>query len=211
VGVVRDIKHMGLGAEEGPVLYTAYAQKTQDWLAWMALAIRTTSNPLDYVGSVRARIRSIDLDQPVSDIATLEQSLANSTAMPRFSAGLVAGISALALVMAVIGVYGVLAWSIAQRTQEIGIRLALGASPNQIVGHLLGRGLVRVSFGICAGIFGALALTRLLASMLFGVHAYDPATFVAVAITLLGAAAIALWMPARRVMRVDPTVALRFD
>jgi ABC-type antimicrobial peptide transport system permease subunit len=113
--------------------------------------------------------------------------------------------------MAVIGVYGVLAWSIAQRTQEIGIRLALGASPNQIVGHLLGRGLVRVSFGICAGTLGALALTRLLASMLFGVHPYDPATFVAVALTLLGAAAIALWMPARRVMRVDPTVALRFD
>ena len=136
-GVVADIKHMGLKADEGPVVYIPYAQKTQDWLAWTTLLVRTAGEPMDFVPSVRNAIRSIDKNQPVAEIGTLEESLARSTAMPRFTTFVIGAVSGFALLIAVVGVYGLLAYTVAQRMPELGIRSALGASPLQLSWLLL--------------------------------------------------------------------------
>jgi len=210
-GVVADIKHLGLAADEGPVIYIPYAQKSWEFLAWTTLVVRTTGDPMNYVNSVRTQIHGIDKDQPVADVSTLEQSLARSTAVPLLTTSALSAISLLAAIMAVIGVYGVFAYALAQRVSEISIRLALGASARQLLWMLLRQGMLRVSIGIGTGLAGAWALTRFLASMLFGVQPHDAATFAAVAAVLLLAALIAGTLSARRVLRIDPASALRAD
>ena len=121
-GVVPDIKHMGLKADEGPVVYIPYAQKTQDWLAWTTLLVRTAGEPMDFVPAVRNAIRGLDKNQPVAEIGTLEESLSRSTAMPRFTTFVIGVVSGFALLIAVVGVYGLLAYTVAQRMPELGIR-----------------------------------------------------------------------------------------
>ena len=187
-GVVADTKHLGLAAEEGPVVYIPYAQKQWEFLSWATLVIRTSGDPSSFINMVRSQILSIDKDQPVSEIATLEQGLSRSTAAPRVTTWIIGGVSLLALIIALVGVYGVLAYSAAQRAPEIGIRLALGASPRQLLWMLLRQGMLRVGAGIAVGVAGAWALTRFLASLLFGVRPHDPATFAAVAALLTMAA-----------------------
>jgi putative ABC transport system permease protein len=211
VGVVHDIKHMGLKADEGPVVYIPYAQKTQDWLAWTTLLVRTPGEPLDFVPGIRNAIRGVDKNQPVGDIGTLEESLSRSTAMPRFTTFVIGAVSGFALLIAVVGVYGLLAYTVARRMPELGIRLTLGASPPQVSCMLLRQAMVRVFAGVTGGLLGAWWLARWLESLLFGVRPHDPATFVGVAGLLILASLAAVLPPARRAMKIDPATALRAE
>ncbi len=211
VGVVPDIKHMGLKADEGPVVYIPYAQKTQDWLAWTTLLVRTTGEPMDFVAAVRNAIHGVDKNQPVAEIGTLDGWLSRSTAMPRFTTIVVGGVSALALLIAVMGVYGLLAYTVAQRMPELAIRSALGASPLQMSWLLLRQAMVRVLAGVAGGLLAAWWLARWLESLLFGVRPHDPAIFAGVAGLLVLASLAAVLAPARRATKVDPMVALRYE
>jgi putative ABC transport system permease protein len=209
--VVPDIKHMGLKADEGPVVYIPYAQKTQDWLAWTTLLVRTTGEPMDFVAAVRNAIHGVDKNQPVAEIGTLDGWLSRSTAMPRFTTIVVGGVSALALLIAVMGVYGLLAYTVAQRMPELAIRSALGASPLQMSWLLLRQAMVRVLAGVAGGLLAAWWLARWLESLLFGVRPHDPAIFAGVAGLLVLASLAAVLAPARRATKVDPMVALRYE
>jgi putative ABC transport system permease protein len=151
-GLVPDVKHMGLKEEEGPVVYIPYAQKSQDWLAWTTLVIRTSGEPTSLVPAVRSVIRDLDGSQPVSEISTLEEVLAKATAVPRFSASISSVMAGLALLIAVIGVYGLLAYTIAQRFSELSIRLALGASPVNVSLLLIRQSMLRVLAGVAVGL-----------------------------------------------------------
>jgi putative ABC transport system permease protein len=211
VGVVPDIKHMGLKADEGPVVYIPYAQKTQEWLAWTTLLARTAGEPMDFAPSVRNTIRSLDKNQPIAEIGTIEDTLSRSVAMPRLSTFVIGLVSGLAFLIAIVGVYGLLAYTVAQRTPELGIRLALGASALQLAWLLLRQALVRVFAGVAGGLLGAWWLARLLESLLFGVRPHDPATFAGVAGLVVLASLAAVLAPAQRVMNIDPMVALRYE
>ncbi len=210
-GVVPDIKHMGLKADEGAVVYTPYAQKSQDWLAWTTLLVRTSGEPLSYVPAVRNVIHGIDKNQPLAEIGTLEESLALSTAMPRFTTSIIGVVAGFALLIAVLGVYGLLAYTVAQRMPELGIRLTLGASPIQVSGLLLRQAMTRVLAGVAGGLLGAWWLARGLDSLLFGVRPHDVATFATVAGVLVLASFAAVLGPARRAMKIDPSMALRAE
>ena len=210
-GVVADIKHMGLKAEEGPVVYIPYAQKTQDWLAWTTLLIRTAGEPMAFVPAVRSAIRGVDKNQPLAEIGTLDEVLARSTAMPRITAGVIGVVSGLALLIAVVGVYGLLAYTVAQRIPEFGIRLTLGASPRDVWWLLLRQAMRQVVAGVAGGLAAAWYLGRWLESQLFGVQPHDPAIFGAVAALLVAASLAAVLAPARRATRIDPMTALRAD
>jgi len=211
VGVVPDIKHMGLKDDEGPVVYIPYAQKTQDWLAWTTLLVRTAGEPMDFVPVVRKAIRGLDKNQPVAEIGTLEETLSRSIAVPRFTTFILGAVSGFALLIAVVGVYGLVAYTVAQRMPEFGIRLTLGASPLLVSWLLLRQAMVRVLAGIAGGLLGAWWLAQWLESLLFGVRPHDPATFVGVAGILVLASLTAVLVPARRAMKIDPTTALRAE
>ena len=211
VGVVPDIKHMGLKADEGPVVYLPYAQKTQDWLAWTTLLVRTAGEPMDFVPAVRNAIRSVDKNQPVAEIGTLEEWLSGSTAVPRFTTFVIGAVSGFALLIAVVGVYGLLAYTVAQRMPELGIRSALGASPVQLSWLLLRQAMMRVLTVVAGGLIGAWWLARWLESLLFGVRPHDPATFAGVAGFLILVSLGAVLVPTRRAMKIDPATALRAE
>jgi putative ABC transport system permease protein len=208
-GVVPDVKHMGLKAEEGPVVYVPYAQKTQDWLAWTTLMVRTAAEPMDFVSAVRSAIRGLDKNQPVARVDTFEQLLTRSTAMPRFTTAVIGTVSALALLIALVGVYGLLAYTIAQRMPELGIRVALGASPLQISWLLFRQAMIRVLVGVAGGLLGAWWLARWIESLLFAVRPHDPVIFAGVAFILVLAALGAVVAPTRRALNIDATAALR--
>ena len=210
-GVVPDIKHMGLKADEGAVVYTPYAQKSQDWLAWTTLLVRTSGEPLSFVPAVRNVIHGIDKNQPLAEIGTLEESLALSTAMPRFTTSIIGVVSGFALLIAVVGVYGLLAYTVAQRMPELGIRLTLGASPGQVSWLLLRQAMTRVLAGVAGGLLGAWWLARGLESLLFRVRPHDAATFAGAAGVLVLASLAAVLVPARRAMKIDPSMALRAE
>ena len=211
IGVAADIKHMGLQAEEGPVVYVPYDQKTQDWLAWTTLLVRTAGEPLNAVPAVRAAIRELNKDQPIAEIGTVAESLSRSTAMPRLTTFVLGGVSAFALVIAVVGVYGLLAYTVARRMPELGIRLTLGASPFQVSALLVRQTLLRVLAGLAGGLIAAWWMSRWLESLLFGVRPHDPAIFAGVAGFLLAASLAAVLSPIRRAMSIDPATALRTE
>jgi len=175
------------------------------------LVVRTSGAPLDFVRAVRGAVRQADKTQPVAEISTLDDVLARSTAIPRLSAATLAVLSGLALLIAVIGVYGLLTYTITQRFPEIAIRLALGAAPGHLASLLLRQAMLRVTMGVAAGLMCAGFLTRYLQSLLFGVHPNDPGIFAAVAIGLLISSFCALVYPALRVLKIDPAHALRTD
>jgi len=210
-GVVPDVKHLGLKAQEGPVVYIPYAQKTQDWLAWTTLLLRTTGEPLDLVPAARAMIRSLDRNQPIGAIGTLDQTLKRSTAVPRFTAAVTGAVSGLALLIALMGVYGLLTYTVAQRTPELGIRLALGASPARMSWLLLRQAVLRSLAGMAAGLAAAWWLSRGMASLLFEVRPHDPVTFAGVAVALTIASLAAVVWPVRRAAKIDPMAALRAE
>jgi predicted permease len=217
VGVVRHVEHLSL---EGRTANTAefYFNFDQTPLATLPryvrrvnLLVRTTVEPLSLAGPVRNQISALDKDQAVFNVRTMEQALAQSVAARRFSMILLAVFALLALTLAAVGIYGVISYSVAQRTREVGIRMALGANTIDVLNLVVRDGLKLVLIGVVVGLAGALLLTRLMTTLLFGVTATDALTYVTVALTLIIVALLACWIPARRATKVDPLIALRFE
>ncbi|HKV64141.1 MAG TPA: ABC transporter permease [Candidatus Acidoferrum sp.] len=208
VGVVGDVKTNGLDAEVGPMIYWSYAQFGQ---IFNAMVVRTDGDPLRLTAAVKDRIWSVDRDQPVSRIQTTEQILSDSVARRRLYVVLLGVFASVALFLAAAGIYGVVSYSVTQRTREIGIRVALGAERADVLWIIIAKAARLALAGELLGIFLALGLTRLMASLLFGISAADPLTFAGVAILLNLVALAACYIPARRAMRVDPMVALRYE
>ena len=208
VGVVQDVKQAGLDAPRTMQLYVPHAQNRS---GFMALVVRTGSGPLNYAAEVRQQISAMDKDLAVSDISSMEQVLSASVAARRFSTVLLGLFGGLGLLLASVGVYGILSYTVAQRTPEIGIRMALGAAQWDVLSLVVGQGLRLAVSGMVVGIVGALLLTRLMSSLLFEVSPSDPLTFVAVAVLLGAVAFLASYIPARRAAKVDPIVALRYE
>ena len=210
VGVVGDVRHWGLESEPVPEHFVLHRQRP-DFSRGMTIVVRGRADPdavPALVGAVRQRIRAQDPSVPV-EMGTLAQRLDRSLAERRFSMSVLGGFGAVALLMAAVGVYGVFSFSVARRRREMAVRMALGAERGKVVGLVLGGALRVAVAGAAIGVVGALALTRLMESMLFGVKPTDPPTFVAVSALLLAVAALAAWVPARRASRVDPMEALR--
>jgi len=208
VGVVGNIHHEGLSQETEAEFYVPYFQSPGDSVQ---LAVRSAADPDSIVSAVRAQIRDVDPDQPLYHVATLQQVLSESLAPRRFNMLLLGIFAGIALPLATVGIYGVMAFSVTQRTHEIGIRMALGAQKGDVLRMVVGQGLKLALIGVAIGIAGALALTRFLSSLLYGVKPTDPLTFVAVSLILTAVALLASYMPARRATKVDPMVALRYE
>ena len=204
--VVGDVHHMSLAAPPEPEFYAPYWQLP---VPAMTLVVRTTADPLRAAPAVRAAVAELDRNQPVSKLAALAQRVDQSISSRRFAVILLGVFAATALALAAVGIYGVVSFSVARRTQEIGIRIALGAPPRRVLGEVLLRAGLLAVCGVALGTAGALALTRTLRSLLYGVSATDPATFVGVAVLLVAVTLAAGYLPARRAAAVDPIVALR--
>ncbi len=212
VGVVEDVKQLGMADKRGGAIYQPLTQVTRTgWASHIAFVVRTTSDPEALASTMRTVVRDVDRDQPVQTVATMADLIAFSTAEQRFQTRLLGAFAMLALVLAAVGIYGVLAYSVTERTQEIGIRMALGAERGDVLRMVLRRTLVLAGLGVVIGAVAALGVTRVLAKFLFEVKPSDPATFLAVAVLLSGVALGAGWIPARRATRVDPMVALRHE
>ena len=209
VGVVKDVKHnQSLSRDYEPEYYMPHAQIP---LGSMSLVLRASNDPRGLAGAIQREVQALDKDIPVYRIKTLEQYLGVAVAQPKFNALLLALFAGLALLLTAIGLYGVMAYSVIQRTQEIGIRIALGAQTGNVLKMVLRQGLKLTAIGLALGLAAAYALTRYMQSMLFGVKATDPATFAAIALLLIAVAIVACWIPARRATKVDPMVALRSE
>jgi putative ABC transport system permease protein len=204
VGVVGNVHQFGLDA--GPT-YDAYF--VGGWPSH--LLVRTASDPAAIANAVTSIVHEVDPSVPVNEVTTLGGLLSRSLSPRRFALVLIGVLAGLALVLSAVGIYGVMSYTVGQRTQEIGVRMALGAQPKNMLALVLGRGAGLALVGIFAGTLGALALTRFLSSLLFGVAPKDPLTFAGVALLLFGVALAACYVPARRAMRVDPMVALRYE
>jgi predicted permease len=208
VGVVGDVRQLSLDQAAPPILYFPYAQFP---LPFTDLAIRSDAPQSTIVSLVRARLREIDPDMPLGTVTPLEDVLGLAVAQPRFRAFLVSAFAFVAVVLAAVGVFGLISQSVTQRTREIGIRVALGARPQQVLGALMREGLLLAAIGTAIGLAGALAAARLLSTFLYGVRATDPVTLGGVALVLMAVAALATYVPARRALRVDPIEALRAE
>jgi putative ABC transport system permease protein len=211
VGVVPDVRHISLREETPPEIFVIDTQKQWPSMLNMRVALRTKVDPASMTESVRLAIHSGDADLPLAKIATLTTLVNDSLSQPRFAMLLLAAFSLLALLLASIGMYGVISYSVAQRIQEIGIRMALGAKRRNVYGMVLGQGVRLAGLGIAIGLLVALGITRLMSSFLYGVQSTDPFTFAAVSLLLLATALLACYLPARRASRVDPMVALRHE
>jgi predicted lysophospholipase L1 biosynthesis ABC-type transport system permease subunit len=208
VGVVGDSTYAELGEASLPVAYLPVAQQYE---SGMTLYLRASVPPASLIAGLRREIQGLEPNLPVADIKTLTDTIGTSLYGARMGAWLLAGFGGLALLLAAIGIYGVLSFSIARRTREMGIRLALGAATNQVFLLVVRDGMTLVGLGAVLGLFGGFAAARSLASLLYGVPASDPATFAGAATLLTAVALIACIIPARRAMRVNPTTALRSD
>jgi len=206
VGVAKNVKSLGLQGDERPTLYLSYLKQPN-----MTLVVRAASDPMSLVGAVRGAVQTVDPEQPVYNITTMSDRLAAQGAQPRFRTLLLGLFAALAVTMAGVGVYGVMATAVAQRTREIGIRVALGAQASDVLRLIIGQGLKLALIGVALGLAGAFALTRLLADLLFDVKPTDPATFAVVPLLLVAVALLASYLPARRAAKVDPITALRSE
>jgi putative ABC transport system permease protein len=208
VGVVGDVKRDGLAAPSKPEMYVPFVQDPW-WAAYLGL--RTSGDPAALSGILRDEVRALAPTLPVEAVQPMTQIVRDSVAQPRFQTTLIGLFAAAALGLAVIGIYGVLSYSVGRRTREVGIRLALGASPGDVLRLILRQGLALTGVGLAAGLFGALLLTRSLSGLLFDVGRLDVATYASVVLVLLAAGLAACWFPARRAVRVDPVRALRYE
>ncbi len=197
-----------LGRKPGPMMYVPFAQAP---LYGGEVVVRTSLGASSVAAGIRQATHAIDKDLPVTDIESFPEALGESISQERFRTYLLGSFSAIALVLAAIGIFGVISYSASQRTHEIGIRMALGAQRRDVLLLILGQGAKLALFGLGLGVVVAFLLTRLMTSLLYGVSATDPVTFSAVTIVLLGVALLACYIPARRAMRVDPMVALRYE
>jgi len=208
VGVVKSVRHMALNEEPRSEVYIPFAQHP---LAFMTLVARTDGAPLGYVAAVRSQVQAIDKDQPISNVRTMEERLASTVSQRRFNLILLAIFACLALSLAAIGIYGVMSYLVAQRTHEIGVRMALGAQTGDVLRLVIRQGMALTLTGVLIGLITAFGLTRLLRNLLFDLSATDPLTFFVTALLLALVALLACYLPARRATKVDPLVALRCD
>jgi putative ABC transport system permease protein len=208
VGIAADVHRRGLEDEPIPEFYRPHAQ-----MAWpaMSVLVRTAGRPEQLIGPLQREVWALDSRLAVTDVSTARELLARSVATPRLRMTLLSAFAATAALLAMIGVYGVMALTVAQRTQEIGVRMALGAGRSRVIGEVLTRGFRVTALGIALGIGGSVVATRVLATMLFGVSAHDPLTYTAVTGSLILVAAMACYLPARRASHVDPVEAIRAE
>jgi putative ABC transport system permease protein len=208
VGIIADVKQLGLDSSAKPEVYFPYLQVAAPE---MSLVVRTASNPLSLAAAVKSQIQMIDKDLPIDDAKTMQQLLAESISGRRFNMLLLTLFAVVALVLAIVGIYGVMSYMVTQRTHEIGIRVAVGAQPRDVFRMVIGQGMILAILGVVFGLVGAFVLTRLMTTMLFGVEPTDSATFVSIAVLLTGVALVACYIPGRRATKVDPLVALRYE
>ena len=208
MGVVANVKDEALNAELQPEMYMSYLQAPS---STMYLAIRTASDPGSLASAVRSAIRAVDKDQPIFDVGPMEDLVSESISQPRFNMILLSIFAGLALVLAMTGIYAMISHWASQRAHEIGVRMALGARPLDVLKLVMGQGMFLTLMGVTVGLFGAFGVTRLLSSLLYGVTPADPLTFILVSVLLTAIALVACYIPARRAMRVDPMVALRWE
>jgi putative ABC transport system permease protein len=207
IGVVGDIRHRSLQNQPFPAMYFPILDESTR----MNLVIRTQNDPLSIVGAVRQEVKALDPDQPISAVKRMSDWVDSSVSSQRYSTTLLSAFAALAMILAATGIYGVMSYTVAQRTHEIGVRMALGARRRDVLKLVVRHGMLLTLVGVIIGVTGALGLTRVMASLLFGVTAKDPLTFVAVAGLLSAVAFIACFVPALRATKVDPLVALRYE
>jgi putative ABC transport system permease protein len=209
VGIVGNVKHLSLRNDDSPEMYLP---RTQIPFGIMSIVIRTSvSNPNAITNSLRKELAAMDATIPLTSVRVFEEYISRSLARPRFNTLLLSIFAGTALLLTAIGIYGVLAYSVAQRTSEIGIRIALGAGKSSIFRLIVGQAMTLVGISLVLGLAGAFAATRLLSSLLFGVGASDPVTFIAIGLLVSAVAFVAAWLPARRATRVDPIIALRAE
>jgi len=188
-----------------------FISNLQQPVSLVNLVVRTHGDARQLANAIQKEIHSLDREMPISDVRTMDQDVSASVAAPRFNTILLGGFAALALVLAAVGIFGVISYSVAQRTQEIGIRRALGAGTGSVMRLVLHQSAVLIAAGVGLGLAGAFAVTRFLQSLLFGVTPADPVTFVAVCMVLTAVALVASYLPARRATKVDPMIALRHE
>jgi putative ABC transport system permease protein len=208
VGIVGDINHSALSDPQQPQMFVPYAQYSKPT---MSIVVRAAADPENLAAALQAQVSSIDKDETLSAVRSMDDVLEASVSQPRFSSQLIAIFAALALLLAAVGLYGLMAYSVTQRTNEIGIRMALGASRKNILKLVLRQGSLLALGGIGLGLIASVLVTRVLSSMLFAVSPRDPETFFAVGLVLVGVALVASYVPARRATKVDPMVALRYE
>jgi putative ABC transport system permease protein len=208
IGVAGDVHQMGLDTPAEPTVYWPHPELV---LSELTILVRTTNDPLSLLSAARNELQQLDPEQPMAGVATMDELLSGSLSRSRFTMLVLAVFAALALILASVGIYGVIAYSVTQRTQEFGIRMALGANRRDVLRLVLGQGTRLTLLGIGLGVVAALIVTRLMATLLYGISASDPLTFTAVALLLAAIALAACYIPARRATRVDPIVALRYE
>jgi putative ABC transport system permease protein len=208
VGVVGDLQHSGLGNTDVNTIYTPFAQTP---FTWSYLMIRASVSPETLIQSVRAAVASVNSTLQPANFVAMERLVSDSVARPRFNTVVLAAFAALALALATVGVYGVIAYSVSQRSHEIGVRMALGARKSDVIRLVLKQGMAPAMAGAAFGLAGAWATTRLISGLLFEVSATDPATFALITLTLMAVALLACYVPARRATKVDPMIALRCE
>jgi putative ABC transport system permease protein len=218
VGVVGDVRLNQTQTQPQPIVYLPHVQQSQRWLgpSWdyrsaMYFILRTGGDPSSVVSAVRSAVAEIDPSKPAGNVRTVEQNLRDQVSDRRVYMLLLTVFGAIAAVLAAIGIYGVMAYAVTQRTREIGIRMALGATSSNVMTLVVRQALILVFIGLILGVGGALGLTRFIANELYGVKATDPTTFVAVSVGLVVVAVLASLIPTRRAVSVDPTVALRHE
>jgi predicted permease len=211
VGIVADVKHVSLREDTGPEMYVPFTQKVWPSMLVMDVALRSQIAPDTLMGGVRGAVYAVDRSLPLAKVRTLATLVDDSVAAQRFAVIVLGFFGGLSVLLTFIGMYGVISYSVAQRTQEIGIRMALGAQRRSVFGMIMGQGARLAIVGIVIGLFLAIMLTRMMASFLFGVHALDPLTFAIGAMLVIGVALLACYLPARRATRIDPLIALRYE
>jgi putative ABC transport system permease protein len=208
VGVVGDTRHFGLDRDTNPEVYLPYLQ---DLNMTMNLVVRSAIDPASLTGAIRKQAQAMEPNEPVNQIVTMDKRLSDSVAPQRFQMLLLSVFAAVALVIAMVGIYGVISYAVSQRTHEIGVRMALGAQAKDVLKMVIWRGMRLTMIGVAIGLAAAIALTRVMKSLLFNVSATDPATFALIALLLIAVALIASYIPARRATKVDPLQSIRSE